>query len=473
MSVEYPAGAHASRSSVPIQESPIATSPKTESWETTADLPAVVSAIGEIRITGNLIPSAWYQQLKLPSGRPDLVSCTLLGEIVYQYRPQPVRDEVTGEILHYVKRFARDQFCAPVAYFTGKFGLTPDQVRQGLRRLETAGFITREYRSIKVAGREVHGMTFVVPVPAAIDRITRAFAGTIRPGNTPRLEESPSVSIPEGVVGKPEGAVCTPLYKDSSISPQDKPTPPPTSPQSMVEPTLPSSERCCRDSVINTNEVLIPSSISLPKAPELPHQPTPSNEPTQLKSPIHGDESPANRDNGDPTPLVFDFHLAPLSEQEKTEFQHRLTRLPAPLNQRVLDEYNSALGGGKPIRNKWSWLEYLIRKAIQGEFIPTSELAERRQALADARAVSEQKAEPERVPSLVWRSYREALKPLVEPEEYHAYVLPLRGIEEGDRLWLEAPNNYIVDWVKAHWVIFEQTLKPHTGLVLGIRVEMV
>lgn len=51
------------------------------------------------------------------------------------------------------------------------------------------------------------------------------------------------------------------------------------------------------------------------------------------------------------------------------------------------------------------------------------------------------------------------------------YVLPLRGIEEGDRLWLEAPNSYVVDWVTAHWALFEQALKPHTAQALGVRLE--
>jgi hypothetical protein len=452
-------------------------------------LPPAVAAIGALHFTGNLIPSSWYQQLKLPSGRPDLVGCTLLGEIVYQYRPQPVRDEVTGEILHYVKRFARDQFCAPVAYFTGKFGLTPDQVRQGLRRLETAGYITREYRTITVAGREVHGMTFVAPVPAAIDRITRPSAATTRPGATPRPGVTPPVSIPERVVGQPEevvgepmgavaqpagmvsqpeGAVCTPLYKESSISPQENPTPPPISPQPVAE-APPTEQGGCCDSTDNTNEVLIPSSPKQPEDPAPPRQPTPVVEPNHSASPLNREESPADRDNRDP--LVFDFHLAHLDQREKAAFQHRLARLSAPLNQHVLDEYNSALGGGTPIRSKWGWLEYLIRKALQGEFIPTADLAERRQVHLEADFVTQPTHQPERVPSAVWRTHREALASLVEPGEYQAYVLPLRGVEEGDRLWLEAPNRYSVDWVKAHWVVFEQVLQAQTRLLLGVRLE--
>jgi hypothetical protein len=171
--------------------------------------------------------------------------------------------------------------------------------------------------------------------------------------------------------------------------------------------------------------------------------------------------------------LLFDFHLAHLDQREKAAFQQRLARLPAPLNQHVLDEYNSALGGGTPIRSKWGWLEYLIRKALHGEFIPTADLAERRQVHLAADLVTQPTHQPARVPSALWRTHREALAPLVEPGEYHAYVLPLRGVEEGDRLWLEAPNGYIVDWVKANWVIFEQVLQPHTQLMLGVRIEAV
>ena len=60
---------------------------------------------------------------------------------------------------------------------------------------------------------------------------------------------------------------------------------------------------------------------------------------------------------------MFDFHLARLDQAEQAEFRQRLARLPLPLAQLVLDEYNSAVGRGVLFHNRWGWVEYLIRKA--------------------------------------------------------------------------------------------------------------
>jgi len=166
---------------------------------------------------------------------------------------------------------------------------------------------------------------------------------------------------------------------------------------------------------------------------------------------------------------LFDFHLARLNEAEQAEFRQRLARLPLPLAQLVLDEYNSAVGRGVLFRNRWGWVEYLIRKAQRGEFIPTSELAARRRALAEPPPPAD--VAPPPVPSALWEERRAALQGVLTDGEFATYVLPLRGVEDGATLWLEAPNRYLVNWITAHWPVFEQALAPHTDLALGVRLE--
>ncbi len=423
-------------------------------------LPPTVAAIGELHFTGNLIPPAWHHHLKLPSGRTDLVGCTLLGEIVYQYRPLAVVDAASGEV-HHVKRFTRDQFCAPLAYFEKKFELTNDQVRQGLKRLEQAGLIVREYRTITVAGREVHGMAFIAPVPAALQAITPAPDGAghpkhrpaaIRPARRPVASPARSVSTPESAVSTPEGAVQIPPYKDSlPETPQDSKPTPPTSPNAAEIATAKWSRRRSLES-------------ENPVVTVVPQENTPDS--TRAALPPLSETPP---DPAPDVPLLFDFHLARLNEAEQAEFRQRLARLPLPLAQWVLDEYNSAVGRGMLFHNRWGWLEYLIRKAQRGEFIPTSELAARRRPPADPPPVAPNVAAP--APSALWEDRRAALQELLGDGEFATYVLPLRGVEDGATLWLEAPNRYTVDWVTAHWPLFEQVLEPYTALALGVRLE--
>ena len=68
-----------------------------------------VMAIGQINISGNVTPANWWKYIRLPSGRPDATAIALLSEIVYWYRPTEVRDEHTGALLGYRKRFQGDK----------------------------------------------------------------------------------------------------------------------------------------------------------------------------------------------------------------------------------------------------------------------------------------------------------------------------------------------------------------------------
>lgn len=134
----------------------------------------------------------------------------------------------------------------------------------------------------------------------------------------------------------------------------------------------------------------------------------------------------------------------------------------------MLDEYNSAVGRGVPFRNRWGWFEYLIRKALRGEFIPTADLPERRQALATQALAAERRPTP--MPSVLWQTHRQRLQERFRDDEFVTYVLPLRGVEERDTLWLVAPNGYVAEWVTAHRALIEEVLRPYTVLSVEVRI---
>ena len=54
---------------------------------------------------GNFIPNAWYKSIHFENGKPYLIACNILAEIVYWYKPQVFYDEQTGQISSIKKKF--------------------------------------------------------------------------------------------------------------------------------------------------------------------------------------------------------------------------------------------------------------------------------------------------------------------------------------------------------------------------------
>lgn len=67
-----------------------------------------VDRLSRMNITGNVIPAAWYQTIRKPTGKPYLNAIVILSDIVYWYRAAEVRDEGSGQLIGYRKRFRAD-----------------------------------------------------------------------------------------------------------------------------------------------------------------------------------------------------------------------------------------------------------------------------------------------------------------------------------------------------------------------------
>ncbi|ENR7431028.1 replication protein, partial [Salmonella enterica] len=132
-----------------------------------------VVAIGQINLTGNVIPASWWRHITLPSGRPDQTAITLLAEIVYWYRPVEVRNETTGELVGYRKRFRGDKLQRSYQAFAEQFGFGKRETADALKRLRDAGLITLELRTIEALdGVKCSNVLFVEVRPGAIAAIT-------------------------------------------------------------------------------------------------------------------------------------------------------------------------------------------------------------------------------------------------------------------------------------------------------------
>src|SRR5688572_6230681 len=93
----------------------------------------------------NVIPHSWYSSIKFPNGKVDLISITILSEILYWYKPTYTRDEVSGKLLQVDKKFQGDSLQKSKTALADQFGLTERQVKESLQRLEEMGLIKRDY----------------------------------------------------------------------------------------------------------------------------------------------------------------------------------------------------------------------------------------------------------------------------------------------------------------------------------------
>ncbi|MBV2190198.1 MULTISPECIES: hypothetical protein [Providencia] len=133
-----------------------------------------VNQIGRMNITGNVIPANWWHHIKMPSGKPDNIGIILLSEIIYWYRPAEIRDEFTGELQGWRKRFQSDKLQRSYQSFADQFGFTKREVTEAIKRLKAKGVITLEFRTINTVSGPCNNVVFIEPVVECIHEITNS-----------------------------------------------------------------------------------------------------------------------------------------------------------------------------------------------------------------------------------------------------------------------------------------------------------
>jgi len=139
----------------------------------------IVQAVGALHFAGNVTPHLWYRTLRATNNKPDpdgkahLVAITILGEIVYWYRPRIELDHQTGQIVSIHKRFPGDKLRRSIPSFMAKFGLTDRQVRDALDFLaKEVGVITKELRTVGEGDERRGNVLFLEIVPDVLRQIT-------------------------------------------------------------------------------------------------------------------------------------------------------------------------------------------------------------------------------------------------------------------------------------------------------------
>jgi len=111
--------------------------------------------------TGNILHSYWFKTISKENGKADFIAINLLAEIVYWYRPMQIRDEETGHVIGYRKRFKDDLLQRSYDAFAAEFGLSKGQVTDAIIRLEKMGIITRVFRSLILSDRVLNNVLFI------------------------------------------------------------------------------------------------------------------------------------------------------------------------------------------------------------------------------------------------------------------------------------------------------------------------
>lgn len=162
----------------------------------------IVDMVGRISITGNIIPQIWYKTITHPSGKPYLEAIVILSDIVYWYRPTEVRDERTGEVIAYRKRFKADLLQRSYADLAQQFGISKREATNAVVALEKIGVVRRHLRTIDVNGTKMANVLFLELVPKALLALT---CGEV----TPITFKSDTSHVQKGDLSRSEGRPIT------------------------------------------------------------------------------------------------------------------------------------------------------------------------------------------------------------------------------------------------------------------------
>lgn len=169
-----------------------------------------VDRLSRMNITGNVIPAAWYQTIRKPTGKPYLNAIVILSDIVYWYRAAEVRDEGSGQLLGYRKRFKADLLQRSYQQMADQFGITKRDATNAVVELERLGVVRRVFRTLTINGQLVPNVLFLDLDADMLERLT--FPEEYPEGNECRQEmqneaQAPEESRPDfgktGSIGKP------------------------------------------------------------------------------------------------------------------------------------------------------------------------------------------------------------------------------------------------------------------------------
>ncbi len=134
---------------------------------------SVVDAMGSLNITGNVIPTIWYKTVLKENGKPYLLAIAILADIVYWYRPIEMRNQATGQILGWKKKFSGDILRQSCQYYADLFGESKKTVKVAIDRLEELCVVRREFRTVSCGeGLISNNVMYLELIPGQLYQLT-------------------------------------------------------------------------------------------------------------------------------------------------------------------------------------------------------------------------------------------------------------------------------------------------------------
>jgi hypothetical protein len=167
----------------------------------------VLKDISEINFSGNIIPHNWYKHVTYSTAggktKADLLAINILADVVYWHRLTEIRDEATGKIIKYDKKFHGDKLQKSYDSYADQFGSTKRAVKDSVDLLVNLKLIQRDFEDIKVRGLCLNNVMFLTPIPENIKVITQIVSDLINTLPSPGCT-SPETEVLEN---------CTPSYE--------------------------------------------------------------------------------------------------------------------------------------------------------------------------------------------------------------------------------------------------------------------
>jgi hypothetical protein len=113
-----------------------------------------VDAMGQFAMSGNITPMEWYKTILRENGKPYLLAITILSDIVYWFRPTEVRDERTGQVIGWRKKFSGDLLQKSYKQYENLFGESRRSIKAAFDALVELGVVIREFRDVKIGEEE-------------------------------------------------------------------------------------------------------------------------------------------------------------------------------------------------------------------------------------------------------------------------------------------------------------------------------
>ena len=109
----------------------------------------IVDRMCRLQFTVNVIPAAWYRTIIRDNGKPNLTAIIILSDVVYWYRPVEIRDELTGQLCGFKKKFKADILQRNYQQLADQFGISKREAVNAVVELEKIGVVKRVFRTVR------------------------------------------------------------------------------------------------------------------------------------------------------------------------------------------------------------------------------------------------------------------------------------------------------------------------------------